>query len=332
MPEQLTDQHLEDLFADLRSSELRQIRPPGVAAARNAVRRRRTAQSFAAAAAVLAVAGGIAGVGIYRTAGTPGTVDLGPELSDAELTFHAKTAADAIGWDPEKKGIAAQEVLSGGYATATDALAGTYDLAMSCVGRGTVVVVARAIAADVAGEATSIDEQTELQRTTVPCDLTPAARSISFTVPWTGFLTIDITPDDAATGRSGFAYRAELTTAEKLRIQTSLAESVKTANPSTVSSMSGFVSSGITDVDGTASAGSYRITIACLGAGSIDVVTTIDPKGVAKPTELGKRKVTCGASPTTASFTMSAGALSVHLKPDQYALGNSFAAYQLEKI
>jgi hypothetical protein len=342
---ELTDEHIEDLFADLRTTEMSQVRPPGVAAARTTVRRRRTVTSVATGLAVIAIAGGIGAVSLRSSGPTEGIADstvTHQEYSDALLDIRRGMAAAAVDVDPESQGIIVRETLRrDGYSFAHDALRGTYTLNVACVGDGTLTlaIAAGTVAADgVFNE----DEADPLQTAAVPCTASGTAQQVVFTVPASGILSIRVTPDATAKGRSAFAYRADISAADRLTYQGIVQDAVRIpAGATVVSSMAGFIGDGGGSRDlggGAATPGAYSATAACTGSGTVTVrirlVPTKDLADFNAGTVVGQRTIVCGPTPdpSTLTFTTPAGrALSVELDPDADAAGRSAVAYKLAR-
>lgn len=177
----MTDQ-LEYLFADLRADTMCEVRPPGAVAARRTLRRRRTNRTVGAAAfLVVAGAGGV----------TATTMALSPRADQVEP---ADRAAALAGIDPDApgsgRGVARSEVVG------TEAMvAGTYTLAVACVGRGWVSVTLRSAQRQVGQARTHCSEGQQLS-VVVTFDLTRG-----------GPVTTEVHADDEAAGRAGYAYQ-----------------------------------------------------------------------------------------------------------------------------
>ena len=124
----MTDQ-LEYLFADLRADTMCEVRPPGAVAARRTLRRRRTNRTVGAAAFLV-----VAGAG-----GVTATMALSPRSEQVEP---ADRAAALAGVDPDAPDSVRGVARSGVVGTEV-MVAGTYTLAVACVGRGWVSVTLR---------------------------------------------------------------------------------------------------------------------------------------------------------------------------------------------
>jgi hypothetical protein len=175
----VTDQ-LEDLFADLRADTRCEVRPPGAVAARRTLRRRRTNRTVGAAAFLV-----VAGAG-----GVTATMALTPREEPADR------AAALAGVDPDapnsvlgvaRSGVAGTEVM----------VAGTYTLAVACVGRGWVSVTLRNAKGYVSEARTHCSEGQQLNVL------------VKFDVTSDGPVTTEVRADDQAAGRAGLAYQVK---------------------------------------------------------------------------------------------------------------------------
>ncbi|HET9517214.1 MAG TPA: hypothetical protein VFO77_05775 [Actinoplanes sp.] len=234
MPE-LTDDHIEELFADLRATELYQVRPPGVAAARRTVRRRRAVQSVAAGVAVLAVTGGVAGLGAIGTqqsgigtAAAPTTSEsaaTGPQLSfdnrERNLQLARKVLGAATG---AEKGAGAAS--RGNGIVFDDVARGSHELLLACVGPGSVeaTVSVGTVLQDKDGtlQADTWTSGPTVYRTTVPCtatvwadehnatkELAAQVETLAFTAERDGITAIRFEMDASATDRAGIAWHVK---------------------------------------------------------------------------------------------------------------------------
>jgi hypothetical protein len=176
----VTDQ-LEYLFADLRAGTKCEVRPPGAIAARRALRRRRTNRTVGAAAFLV-----VAGAG-----GVTATMALSPRGEQIEP---ADRAAALAGVDPDAPGSVRGVARSG--VTGTEVMvAGTYTLAVACVGRGWVSVTLRSAKGQVAEARTHCTEGQQLNVV------------VRFDVSSDGPVTTEVRADDQAAGQAGFAYQ-----------------------------------------------------------------------------------------------------------------------------
>ncbi len=200
MPE-LTDEHIEDLFADLRAGEVARIRPPGVAAARHTVRRRRAATSVAAAVTVIAVAGGIA-----ATASRPEHAYSSPSsapLQDQELGVLATTARLATLADsPAKNAFADHGVVDSAYRSIRPTYHGELTLRAACAGTGTVTLVVRGSTGSEGDNAV-----VRLAEMALSCQPDPAVHSRTFLAENYANIIVELSDTEGARHRAGFAYR-----------------------------------------------------------------------------------------------------------------------------
>jgi hypothetical protein len=176
----VTDQ-IEYLFADLRADSMCEVRPPGAVAARRTLRRRRTNRTVGAAAFLV-----VAGAG-----GVTATMALSPRAEQVEA---ADRAAALAGVDPDAphtlRGVARSEVIG------TEVLvAGTYTLAVACVGRGWVSVTLRSPKGQISEARTHCSEGQQLSVV------------VKFDVTSGGPVTTEVRADDEASGRAGYAYQ-----------------------------------------------------------------------------------------------------------------------------
>lgn len=180
----MTDQ-LEYLFADLRADSRCEVRPPGAVAARQTLRRRRTNRTVGAAA-FLVVAG---------TGGVTATMALSPRGEQVEA---ADRAAALAGVDPDAPHTMLGVARSGVVGTEM-MVAGTYSLAVACVGRGWLNVTLRNANGQISEARTHCSQGQHLNVVVV------------FNVTSNGPVTTELRADDEASGRAGFAYQLKAT-------------------------------------------------------------------------------------------------------------------------
>jgi hypothetical protein len=345
---ELTDEHIEDLFEGLRTDAIHQIRPPGVAAARTTVRRRRTLTSVTAGFAVLAVAGSIA-VGLHHSGG-PATFtnqpDPGPKLNNAALNMRRDQAASAVNGKLKETPFTGATAGDGIYTGVHDVLSGRYTLRVACAGTGLITAIVKTGVVNAAGIFDEARAQ-EVLRSAAPCTAAADVQVMTFAVPTTGIASVTLEPDGTAKGRSGFAYRAELSQDDRDVVQAAaiarVAEAMKAAlgNSKSVTGGSAFLDSdtGVEDVD--PAPGSYMVHVGCTGTSSGTVAIEIrDVRGtdVDKPkagTLLADFRVKCGpfAPIFETAFTMAGkGTLTMEMEPSQDAVGQVAVAYQLSRV
>lgn len=340
MPE-LTDEHIESLFADLRADEIRQVRPPGIAAARTTVRRRRTVQSVAAGVAVLAVVGGISAVSLNVRGPSSG---IAGSTTDAELVQPGEAAKHTL---DEKYPGEAVDAHAGPIQTVVRnvgrTLPGNYVLAVTCVGTGTMHVLVETMTPDARGR---LGRATSSSTSTVQCS------GIGDAQIWLrsdGAYTVTLTESGGTPGRTGFAWklldesavadqsRTPYSEAERNALATRAEKSVETATPGGAVQLSTGVSIGMIDTLTSAEApyGAQLIRIACVGNGRLDVVVRNQSDGGPDDTstgdELAIRNVACSDEPTVTAipFSYTKGTLAVVIDPNREALGRSGVAYSL---
>ncbi len=304
MPE-LTDEHIEDLFADLRAGEISRVQPPGVAAARTTVRRRRTTTSITSGVAVLALVGGIAMVQSRAEppavfAGDPTAVRLAALEATARGALHRVVRADAV--------VEAAGALTDPTVHTDHRAAGRYLLFVACAGRGMVEVAAELSEAS----ASTGGGRTALTSRSVSCAAAPEPPVIALDVPEKGVLSIRLAPDRQAAGNAGYAFKlvADRNPEESQGPEPSstsvdnaaLAEGALAAdgasNPTTHTTEAESGSS-----DSTLSpAGDYLLRVVCVGPGRVTVTVrslTTKADGTYDPgtgNVLALRTLRCGAS------------------------------------
>jgi hypothetical protein len=201
----VTDQ-LEELLADLRESAVREIRPPGAAAARRTVRRRRATGAVAGACALsVALFGGFSLA--QRPPTTPVLPAATPSPSRSE-SFEpvpdqrlARQALERIRDDRPAFEIA-------GPVQSTDIDQRMYlphlTLTVVCAGAGKFTLV---VTGDVAGDKFDKNPDRELLRVKVPCgaDPTPITREINASMA--PELRFGLEDTKTAYQKAGFAIR-----------------------------------------------------------------------------------------------------------------------------
>jgi hypothetical protein len=181
----MTDQ-LDEMMTDLRARSVPEIQPPGVAAARRTVRRRRVASVVTSACAVLAVVGVTVALG-RQPAPTPAPVATdGTRLADAAR--HALPARTS--------GFVRQAPVTVGYQEQDRAHRGLLTVWVACAGEGQITLVVNG----------TPEKQAELGRVTAQCTANPAPQRMSLAASTTPGLTFRLAGAQSAVGRAGFAY------------------------------------------------------------------------------------------------------------------------------
>jgi hypothetical protein len=341
---ELTDDHIEDLFADLRSAEMGQVRPPGVAAARTTVRRRRMTTAVAAGLALVAVAGGIAAAGLSRAA-----VDQ-HDLSASVLDEQIATATRLVTDGAQSNYTLYTGSMGASRSSSVDLAVVTYTMRIACVGTGSVTVALQQDDPDVE-DGPSID----VGRHTVPCTADGHLLEVPFTVRdnitevplgnpdlqlFDGFRlsgVVTLTSDSSAV-RSSYAYLLTMSDTERQR----LADQAKTA-VDTIVDFDEPVSAGSGAVEGTVNrnsdesmpTGSFMVHVTCAGTGGIDIrVLSVTADG--KDRELVREFVSCHtdptAAPTAAPFILKrAGTVAVEVLPTESSAWTAGYAYAVVK-
>jgi hypothetical protein len=341
---ELTDDHIEDLFADLRTAEMHRVRPPGVAAARTTVRRRRMTTAVAAAIAMVAVAGGIAAAGLSRTAGDQH--DLPASALDEQIATATRLVSDGVGstYTLHTGSIGANR------SSSVDLAAVSYTMRIACVGTGSLTVAMEQDNPDVEN-APSIF----VGRHTVPCTANGHLTELPFTVRddvvdvpvgnpdlqlFDGYRlsgVVTVTSDSPAM-RSSYAYLLTTSDSERQR----LADQAKTAMDTVVDFDQPFTagSSAVEqtvnrDGDESMPAGSFTLHATCAGTGFIEIrVLSVNADG--KDRELVRENVPCHTdptvAPTVAPFSLKqASAVAVEVLPADSSTWTAGYAYAVLK-
>lgn len=251
MPDQL-----EELFAELRTGTLPRVRPAGVDAARNTVRRRRTTKRVAAATALLTVAGGTAVIGLDRRM---------PELIPAASNETNAMQAVANLGDRKAGGLVADAVPVG----FRDVPAGSYMLAVACAGSGVLTV-------RVALRRTDSSTQ-DLGGQVVSCATDPSPATMLFRLQEDGLVAVTVAGDEQARGNA--AYAVALMTNEDVN-NSPLPSQESQFNAQRAADLLGVSTSlnpqQLTTENGSqtmvtsAEAGEYSLRLACAGPGLVN--------------------------------------------------------------
>ena len=147
----------------------------------------------------------------------------------------------------------------------------------------------------------------------------------AFTALVPGILKVTVTPDDKAKGRAGLAV--VVTDPRIVLARNALGE----PGPDLVLGGESIVPTGnIGGVDESgADVGDYRLSMACVGAGSVDVTFTIG--GASQSDSLACTKAGVQTSLTVGSPTAGA-TMSVVVEPDSAATGQAAIAYRVTKL
>jgi hypothetical protein len=274
MPE-LTDEHIEDLFADLRAGEIAQVRPPGVAAARTTVRRRRVVTSVAAGVAALAVAGVAAHLG--PPAPRSDALNSHRALAPEELELRTALARDVVTRHAPTNATLDSGVLTGGTRNmAVEVVAATYRLRVACLGTGHMSVTVTPPAGDKASSASA----------DVPCDGVGQVVALPFTVtaaagtgstgPAGAAVTIN---SDFAGPQTVYAYMITMTSVEQNRLADVAWRIVSDWDDASRarSGASGPVQATVTrNVESAPTAGKYQVGFACAGTGAVQIRLAVE--------------------------------------------------------
>ena len=296
----MTDQ-LDDLFRDLRAETLTTVRPPGSAAARSTLRRRRRNRT-AGAAACLAVAG-IGGVGTHLL-GVARTPDVGDRPFRAASAIGSTAGARFSGQGAAESGLLAQGLVMTGH----------YTLTLACAGRGKLTLSIRIGGADM-GE------------TSVWCTAAGTVSSRVFTVSDSLTATAEMRAEQGAERYSGYAYTMVLAGWDRHNLRQVAAGALPPADGKVVAAKEMPVVSATSEVVALGK-GSYRLTYACAGAGSVGM----------RMTAPGTTKVTaasCDNLPMryeAVTFSTTGGRLVAEVIPDAAADRQSSFTFRLEHV
>jgi hypothetical protein len=318
----VTDQ-LEDLFADLRTDTLTQVRPPGIEAAHRTVHRRRTTKAVGGAAFFAVIAAG--GLGSHLL----GPLPFGPagDPDPATLAKRQGRAATEVGLGTgdsrqtlrSMQGIAAAGVIATGLL-----VAGTYTLRLACTGPGRLTALFRV------KDAPGVTAQLVNSSTQDCAASKPAVRT--FTLAENAAIEAELRPDGDAADQAGYAFTLTLHGADLQRLSDDAARRLRPDPRKGLVEIGGpthkveIGERGIT----TLSAGSYRLRYACSGVGRVRVTVGVRGADRAAPSS---SSVTCGSSgpATTFPFEIRPGdALVTALEPDDDAVGQSAYAELVE--
>ncbi|GAA4597095.1 hypothetical protein BJY16_002246 [Actinoplanes octamycinicus] len=305
----MTDQ-LEHLFADLRAETLPRITPPGVAAVRATVRRRRVRRT-ALAAGLAAMAAVGAGYAVSLPSPPELPAQPSPTLSAEQRNSLALEAARSIGLHDaalQNGGTSA----SAGPLLAKRLLRGDYQLSAAC-----------------AGDRGSVDLHVAGRTLTLACGREPLQRSLTFTVSGaTERVVVDARPDPAALDRVGVAWTLSMTPVSMRRLAET-AEKALGENPAGRRAF--FLDSLSSPGDGALPSGDIRITVACAGTGTfrmdIGDEAAMDPRSTSVAAYDGK----CDGTAGHFDVTVPAGTkrMIIVMTPSTAALGQAALAYRV---
>lgn len=301
MPEQTEHEPLADAFFQFRMQAPEEIVVPGTPAVRRTVRRRRAARISAVAgltALVLAVSGysatwlsAPAPVQPATPSATPSpTVSAGPTLGPQQLQQLGVNALERLGMTPEKL---RPGVVYGPVDHATDRVgyrlgtaerplpAGWYTLFVICRGVGRLAVNWQADSGGGTIDAPCVD----------PAERFPSTQHVEVKLPVPGLITLQVSGDDLARARSGFA----------VMVSDPLMTIARTAltHPSTGSHMGGggMHTGESLDTDAAAKAGTYVMYLTCAGTGTIKATLRMADASSVKT-------VRCSEQPTQITMTI----------------------------
>jgi hypothetical protein len=310
----VTDQ-LEDLFADLRTDTLTQVRPPGAARARRTVHRRRVVRS--AATCVVAVAA--VGAGVYVFGPPPSVRPADPNATTLEQ-FQDR-AALAIGAQPNRGADTTFDyqgvVVRGTVATGRLIAAKRYTLEVACVGRGQVAMVLDAgPTTKVGATALCSNGGTVVQEFRVLVDTA---------------VSVELQPEEGAEGHAAVAARIVLSSEDQENMLNVAKQRLPGRVGTEVETTHSFLPRALTNQDNTMEAGEYHYVFACAGAGRVTVTVSVRNAGALVST--GSATAYCGAGNGSADLPFVVHAddsLDSVFAPDAAAAGQAVYAARLE--
>lgn len=213
MPDELSERELAGLFTELRADVMPLVQAPGVAAARQTVRRRRTATTTALVVTLVAALG----VGMFLRPTLDQMTAAGP-LSEAELTELAGTAIGVV--DTHLAGMTgtrtvaagdqrsvgayrSQEPVEGGYRKVWPAYRGDLTLVAACAGSGIVSLRVFGLASRDAGRMTD----TRLAQTTLTCSDQGPAQVAGFVAHPSREIAVEVVDAGTDTAGASIGYR-----------------------------------------------------------------------------------------------------------------------------
>ena len=310
MSERLDDDWLSAAIDEFRAEARHAIRPPGAAEARRTVRRRSRSRAAVTLAVAAAVGLGVAGpLTTHRAPATPVGTTTPPAIKDVDAL--GVEALASLGFGPAgatpdgmlgvRPGIAyggmrsATEPVVYRLGTADDPMpVGHYQLMAACRGQGRI-----------AATWTTPDGATG--GVTIGCD-EPVSVPLTVSVP--GVVVVSLRPDVSAAGRSGVAV--VLTDPRVITARDRLGAPTAPISFEDVVAAPGYVVPMATTDHKGLDKGDYRLTLACVGEGSL-IVRFILSGGDATT------RVRCSAAgattTSTARATAGGGLVSVQLTP-----------------
>ncbi len=329
MPE-LTDEHIEDLFQDLRAGEISRVQPPGVTAARTTVRRRRTVTSVVTAVAVIAVVGGIAVTASPDRKGSAPATDIG-RRHEAMVAL-SQRASEAVEARAPEKGVEARSgpletiLADPPYRAAVLEASGIipadeYSVVIACAGSGTMFV--------------HVETERSSHTLTVDCTSTPIADETG-PIQSGGTYSISLSSVHAVQRDTGFAYKLVPTRSALTKRAEAKVKSVTPGGEVLHRSGKGDISFHHLSQD-EAPPGQYSLRLACTDIGAMKV-TAQHREGTALGEDsmggvLASRTVACSADPVVVelSFSFDRGAVSVALQPSSTTPEHIGYAYSLAR-
>jgi hypothetical protein len=277
VPDQLTEDQLVSMFEDLRTNELRQVRPPGTVTARHTVRRRRATTRLAAGMAVAVIAVSVATTGLQTDDGWLAGLSQSDAVRRAREQVQppadiAAALVDRFVADEafaQSSGPLTTEVIK-----VVEAPAGRYELIVACTARGEVNV-------DLLQPPPSAGEAAPASVTMLMgvCDSAPTLAGGDLVVPAASVMSIRIRRDAVESGPAGFAYKlvARPAEAEEQLVSEESGQNAKIAEAKLDRVMEYPVRSFTTLYDTSSSderprqAGDYIVGLICVGPGDLTI-------------------------------------------------------------
>jgi hypothetical protein len=260
----VTDQ-LETLFREVRADTMREIRPPGIRAARRTVAvRRRRRLILITAVAVLAVVGGAAGLvpRSHREQAVSGPLPV-DRLDRLAALAHQRVAAA----DPGTPAIDVQAPVRVTFARDSSPYAGGLSLSLACAGAGSITLVVQSTAGSEGNYA-----KQELTRVVAPCAADPVPVSATFSAGQARNLNFSLVDSEGAAYQAGFAFRVTSDTGEPMAPDDSRLDATEALDPSHgtngVIGLAGEGRQSYLDEEADLN-GDYTVGVACAGAGTL---------------------------------------------------------------
>ncbi|GLY00780.1 hypothetical protein [Actinoplanes sp. NBRC 101535] len=292
---------IDQLFAELRTRTIAEVRPPSVDTVHRIVRRRRAVRNAVAGTVLLA----LGGTGLLLLPGEPE-----PDAPDPRAGYGTIAAATVkLDVATPRLGALVTDLGDGTWQHRLELIGATYRTTLTCVGAGEITAVLTPAGGDPS-------------RVVVPCTAEPLETMIDVVLGGDlGTLTTEVVPDDVAAESAAFAYTTALSTADQDRL----------------GKLAGGVVGGLTTpafvlgdttpaIEQRLTGAAYQATAACAGTGSA-TFTVVATGADNTETVLGQTRVTCSPAPkpvtVTVTYPAGATALALRLAPEADAYGQA---------